>query len=125
MYYITAWLGWGPKRLLQKSRHQINRMECIIMRFITVALFVAAVSLTLGLSSVTATPPPNYPVDAYDEVTMCVMDPGCIVQVEERVPGDVGLAEELTYRNPICIEEGCIVVCDTHACWCEADDKCQ
>ena len=47
MYYITAWLGWGPKRLPQKSRHQINRMECIIMRFITVALFVAAAIPTL------------------------------------------------------------------------------
>jgi len=71
-----------------------------------------------------STPPPNYPVDAFDEVAACMKVPGCL-KPEDRVEGDIALAAELTYRNPICVAEvPCIIVCDTHACWCEEDETC-
>ena len=94
------------------------------MRCITITLVTTVISWTLAISAGMATPPPNYPVEAFDEVTMCMADPACVVPIEERVPGDVGLAEDLTYRNPVCVS-GCIIVCDIHACWCEADEKCE
>ncbi len=102
----------------------LQRMEFVTMRCITIILAATVISWTLAISAGMATPPPNYPVDAFDEVTMCMADPTCVVPIEERVPGDVGLAEDLTYRNPACVS-GCIIVCDIHACWCEADEKCE
>ena len=93
-------------------------MKRLICNLPLIAIFVVG-----GISMGDATPPPNYPVEAFDEVTFCMMDPACVVPIEERGEGDVGLAENLTYRNPVCIK-GCIIVCTTHACWCEADDKC-
>ena len=87
---------------------------------------MVAVTALFGVVSVSvgnATPPPNYPVEAFDEVGQCMADPLCVVPIEERIDGDISLAEELTYRNPVCVS-GCIVVCTTHACWCEADEKC-
>ena len=93
------------------------------MKRLNCTLPIIAFFIVGGISMGGATPPPNYPVEAFDEVTFCMMDPTCVVPIEERVEGDVGLAENLTYRNPVCIE-GCIIVCTTHACWCEADDKC-
>mgnify|MGYP004024535457 CR=1 FL=1 len=86
-----------------------------------------AVAVLLVLSSVPgeATPPPNYPVDAFDEISACMQTPGCL-KPEDRVDGDIALAAELTYRNPVCVEEvPCIIVCNTHACWCEADETCE
>ena len=78
----------------------------------------------LGGTGGESTPPPNYPVDAFDEVMACMKVPGCL-KPEDQVEGDIALAAELTYRNPICVEEvPCIIVCDTHACWCEEDETC-
>ena len=92
------------------------RLFLLFGTFLTVIL--------VSVSSGNATPPPNYPVDAFDEVAACIQVPGCI-KAEDRVEGDIALAAELTYRNPICLEDApCIVVCDTHACWCEADETC-
>ena len=72
-----------------------------------------------------ATPPPNYPVDAFDEISACMQTPGCLKPVD-RVEGDIALAAGLTYRNPVCVEEvPCIIVCNTHACGCEADETCE
>ena len=84
----------------------------------------AAIFGVIANSAIMATPPPNYPVEAFDQVTQCMADPTCVVPIEERVDGDVGLAENLTYRNPVCVS-GCIIVCSTHTCWCEADEKCE
>ena len=87
-------------------------------------LGVRLVAVIVFVSSGNTTPPPNYPVDAFDEVAACIQVPGCI-KPEDRVEGDIALAPELTYRNPICLDDApCIVVCDTHACWCEADETC-
>ena len=80
--------------------------------------------LVISSGSGNTTPPPNYPVDAFDEVAACMKVPGCL-KPEDRVEGDIALAAELTYRNPICVAEvPCIIVCDTHACWCEEDETC-
>jgi len=87
---------------------------------------MVAVTALFGVVSISvgnATPPPNYPVEAFDEVGQCMADPLCVVPIEERIDGDISVAEELTYRNPVCVS-GCIVVCTIHACWCEADGKC-
>ena len=94
------------------------------MNYLIKIMCVVAVFGAIAISSVTATPPPNYPVEAFDEVTQCMADPTCVVPIEERVEGDVGLAENLTYRNPVCVS-GCIIVCSIHTCWCEADEKCE
>tara|TARA_B100000029_G_C17561158_1_gene953420 strand:+ start:400 stop:675 length:276 start_codon:yes stop_codon:yes gene_type:complete len=86
---------------------------------------LAAIFLTLASVPGEATPPPNYPVDAFDEISACIQTPGCL-KPEDRVEGDIALAAELTYRNPVCIEDvPCIIVCNTHACWCEADESCE
>ena len=90
-------------------------------------LLGGAVAVVIALSDVhsLATPPPNYPVDAFDKISACMQIPGCL-KPEDRVEGDIALAAELTYRNPVCIEEvPCIIVCNTHACWCEADESCE
>ena len=93
------------------------------MNLLSVMVTVTALFVVVGMSVGKATPPPNYPVEAFDKVTQCMADPLCLVPIEERVDGNIGLAEELTYRNPVCVS-GCIDVCTTHACWCEADEKC-
>ena len=88
-------------------------------------VFVGVIGLlVIPGGSGNSTPPPNYPVDAFDEVAACIKVPGCL-KPEDRVEGDIALAAELTYRNPICVADvPCIIVCDTHACWCEEDKSC-
>ncbi len=65
----------------------------------------------------------DYPLDQFEAMTQCMSDPSCGVEPEDRIDGAVGDAEDLTYKYPICVS-GCVPVCTTEACWCEADDKC-
>jgi hypothetical protein len=65
----------------------------------------------------------DYPVDKFEAVTQCMSDPSCSVEIEDRVSGSVKEDASLTYQYPLCIS-GCVMVCTTDDCWCEADDKC-
>ncbi len=103
------------------------RQVIVGSKLLQLLLFGGAMAMFLALVGVRseATPPPNYPVDAFDDISACIQIPGCL-KPEDRVEGDIALAAELTYRNPVCIEEvPCIIVCDTRACWCEADETCE
>lgn len=83
-------------------------------------LGVAAIALIYAYSAIAAD---DYPIDQFERVTQCMSDPSCTVNIEDRITGPVGEAEDLSYQYPLCVG-GCVMVCTKDACWCEDDEKC-
>ncbi len=92
----------------------------MLKRTVLMLVALAWTGMAIGNSAMAAG---DYPLDQFEALTQCMSDPSCTVEKEDRIDGAVADAEGLTYKYPICVG-GCVPVCTTEACWCEADDRC-